>query len=60
MLIFQSDPDPFVDAAFALVSDHFNHTDFTGVGHVGPTVGLQVQPVDVDGADLLDVWGAAG
>ena len=55
--ILERDADALVDAALALVAGDPDRPDLAGVRHVGPAIGLEVEPDDLDGPDLLDPLG---
>src|SRR5438477_8140705 len=48
------DPDALVDATLRLVADDLDPADLSGVGDVGPAIGLEIQPDDLDRPDLGD------
>src|SRR5690606_9636523 len=56
-VVDQRDLQPLVDAALAAGADDLQAADFAGVAHVGATVGLQIEPLDLDHPHLLDVGG---
>jgi peptidoglycan/LPS O-acetylase OafA/YrhL len=51
-VVGEGDPNPLVEPALGLVAGHPDPADFDGVGHVRSAVGLEVQPHDLDRADL--------
>src|SRR5262245_25138209 len=48
------DADALVDPALRFVAGHPDRPDLAGVRDVGPAVGLEVEPDDLDRPDLLD------
>src|SRR5574340_181672 len=51
---FHFDIDSFVDFTLTLIIDHADAPNLTGVGHMRAAVGLQIQPHQFDGANLLN------
>ena len=55
--LFDSDAEALVDAALALVLDDADRADLPRVMDVEAAVGLEVESLDVDSADLLNGLG---
>src|SRR6185436_10628984 len=51
------DPDPLVDAPLRFVARDADAADLARVGHMRPSVGLEVEADDLDRPDLLDPLG---
>ena len=52
--VAEFDADPLVDPALGFVAGHADPADLAGIGDMCPAVGLEVEPDDLDGPDLLD------